>query len=132
MATEAVKVGEPVTLCVRFTANVDLPALVIGVLIKDRLGQEMYGINTHRLHMPIENLRAGSRHEMRMQFVMNLGEGHYSIATALTRSDSHLDLTYEWKDRVLIFHVMNVSHPKFVGRVWLPGRRASMTGTMRP
>ncbi len=116
---DAARVGEVVTLFVRFRANVDLASLVIGILIKDRLGQEIYGINTHRLNVSIVDLQAGSERELRLRFAMNLGEGHYSISTALTRSDSHLDRNYEWKDRALIFHVLNVSHPKFVGRAWL-------------
>lgn len=116
---DAARVGEAVTLFVRFRANVDLASLVIGILIKDRLGQEIYGINTHRLNVSIVDLRAGSERELRLRFAMNLGEGHYAISTALTRSDSHLDRNYEWKDRALIFHVLNVSHPKFVGRAWL-------------
>nr|MBP8924996.1 ABC transporter ATP-binding protein [Pseudomonadales bacterium] len=116
---DAARVGELVTLFVRFRANVDLASLVIGILIKDRLGQEIYGINTHRLNVSIVDLRPGSERELRLRFAMNLGEGHYAVSTALTRSDSHLDRNYEWKDRALIFHVINVSHPKFVGRAWL-------------
>jgi lipopolysaccharide transport system ATP-binding protein len=88
-------------------------------MIKDRLGHEMFGINSHRLSLPIENLAAGSEHVFRLRFVMNLGEGHYSVTTALTRSDAHVDRTYEWRDRALIFYVINVAHPRFVGCNWL-------------
>jgi len=88
-------------------------------MIKDRLGHEMFGINSHRLSIPIENLAAGSEHVFRLRFQMDLGEGHYSVTTALTRSDAHVDRTYEWRDRALIFYVINVAHPRFVGCNWL-------------
>jgi lipopolysaccharide transport system ATP-binding protein len=117
--TDAAKVGEEVVMSVRFRVHVDLPSLVVGLMIKDRLGHEMFGINSHRLSIPIENLAAGSEHVFRLRFVMNLGEGHYSVTTALTRSDAHVDRTYEWRDRALIFYVINVAHPRFVGCNWL-------------
>jgi len=121
-ATEMVKVGETARLELRFRALENLPTLVIGLLIKDRLGQSIYGINTHRLGMQIEDLRSGSEYTFTLEFPVHLGEGHYSVAVALTRSDSHLDRNYEWTDRALIFHVANLSHPRFVGSTWLPAR----------
>jgi len=117
--TDAAKVGEEVVMSVRFRVHVDLPSLVVGLMIKDRLGHEMFGINSHRLSIPIENLAAGSEHVFRLRFQMDLGEGHYSVTTALTRSDAHVDRTYEWRDRALIFYVINVAHPRFVGCNWL-------------
>jgi lipopolysaccharide transport system ATP-binding protein len=117
--SDAARVGESVVLSVRFRANVDLSSLVVGLLIKDRRGHEMFGINSHRLSIPIRDLAAGSEHVFRLRFPMALGEGHYSVSAALTRSDSHVDRTYEWKDRALIFYVINVAHPKFVGCSWL-------------
>ena len=119
LSVEAVKVGEQVTLCVQFRSHAAVSALVVGVLLRDRFGQEIYGINSHRLGMPIGPLVAGAQGVFRLAFAMNLGEAHYSVTVALTRSDSHLDHTYEWRDRALIFHVLNTHHPKFVGRVWL-------------
>jgi lipopolysaccharide transport system ATP-binding protein len=43
---EFVNVGELVTLKVKVQVNQNLPALVLGYMIKDRLGQTMYGTNT--------------------------------------------------------------------------------------
>ena len=131
-SSDAAKVGEQVSICVRIRVHVELPSLVIGVLVKDRLGQEIFGINSHRLAIPIGHLAAGTEHVFRLGFVMNIGEGHYSVSAALTRSDSHIDRTYEWRDRALIFHVLNVEHPRFVGCNWLAptGSFASMDGEL--
>jgi len=117
--TDATTVGQKVTLCVRFRVNRDIGSLVVGVLIKDRLGHEIFGINSHRLGLRLEHLAPGSEHVFRVGFPMNIGEGHYAVSAALTRSDSHVDRTYDWLDRALIFYVLNVEHPKFVGRAWL-------------
>src|SRR5690606_25038553 len=40
------KVGEPVTLKVKVKAYEDIPVLVLGYMIKDRLGTPVYGTNT--------------------------------------------------------------------------------------
>lgn len=127
---DAVRVGEQVCLCVRFRVHEPLPSLVVGVLLRDRFGHEIYGINSHRLGMPIGPLEAGEEGVFRLAFEMRLGEAHYAVTVALTRSDSHLDRTYEWRDRALIFHVLNTSHPKFVGRAWLrPEASVELAGT---
>lgn len=91
-------------------------------MIKDQHGQPIYGINTHRLDMALENLQAGDRARFRFAFEANLGKGHYSVAIALSAYDSHLDKNYEWRDHSLIFHVLNQGKEDFVGSTWLGAR----------
>lgn len=112
---ELLDVGMAVTLEIRVAINADIPRLVLGFLIKDRLGQAIYGINTHRIHQALENLRSGDEVVFRYAFSANIGKGNYSIATSLSRFDSHIDTNYEWRDFALIFHVVNTRKPDFVG-----------------
>lgn len=116
---ELIDIGAAVTLEIRVAINVDIPRLVLGFLIKDRLGQALYGINTHRLGQALDDLRAGEEVVYRFAFPANLGKGNYSIATSLSRFDSHLDANYEWRDFAAIFHVINARKPDFVGCVSL-------------
>ena len=116
---EVVNVGIPVTLRVRVRVNADVPRLVLGYMIKDRLGQQMFGTNTHHMEAPLEGLRAGESVEYRFRFPLNLGPGSYSITTALTSSDTHLAYNYEWRDLAFLFIVMNMSRKTFVGTSWL-------------
>ena len=58
---EAVEVGQPVVLEVQVEVRKDIERLVLGFILKDRLGQMMYGINTHRLNKALTDLRAGER-----------------------------------------------------------------------
>lgn len=114
-AVDVVEVGDAVRLRVRVRINADIPRLVMGFMIKDRMGQPVYGINTHRLERPLENLRAGERVTFCYDFAANIGKGNYSISISLSRYDSHLDVNYEWRDLALIFHVINTHRPDFVG-----------------
>jgi len=116
---ETVAVGALVTLRIKVQTNTPVPRLVLGYLIKDRLGQPMYGTNTHHSDMPLHDMQAGDLAEYRFTFPVNLGEGSYSVATALTSSDTHLGDNYEWCDLALLFTVVNLSQPIFTGCVWL-------------
>jgi lipopolysaccharide transport system ATP-binding protein len=116
---EVVNVGTPVTLRIRVRLNADLPRLVLGYMIKDRLGQQMFGTNTHHMEAPLENLRAGETVDYLFRFPLNLGPGSYSITTALTSSDTHLAHNYEWRDLAFLFIVMNMNRKVFVGTSWL-------------
>ncbi|MGN2251228.1 ABC transporter ATP-binding protein [Frateuria sp. GZRe14] len=117
---EFVDVGQPVTLRIRVAANADIPRLVLGYMIKDRLGQAVFGTNTHHTHQELEEVRAGQRIEFRIHFPMNFGPGTYSISTALVSTETHLVNNYEWRDLALVFNVSNLSRQVFVGTAWVP------------
>lgn len=123
-AIEVVSVGSHVTLKVEVDINTDIPRLVLGFMIKDRMGQAMYGINTFRMQRSLEHLHAGETVSYLFDFPMRLGKGNYSIALSLSRFDSHLDKNYEWRDYALIFHVINVNQADFVGCAWLDAKVA--------
>ncbi|WP_027896502.1 ABC transporter ATP-binding protein [Zestomonas thermotolerans] len=121
---EVLSVGGTATLRVVVDVKTDIPRLVLGFMIKDRMGQPIYGINTHRTQQALENLRAGERITYGFRFPVRLGKGNYSIALSLSRFDSHLDKNYEWRDYALVFHVINVQRPDFVGCAWLDAQIA--------
>lgn len=118
-AIEHVDVGAPVEMRVVAIANADIPRLVFGYMIKDRLGQPVFGTNTHHTEQAIRNLAAGQRIEFVVRFPMNVGPGSYSISTALVSTDTHLVNNYEWRDLALVFTVSNINKPHFVGTSWI-------------
>jgi lipopolysaccharide transport system ATP-binding protein len=116
---EFIETGAPVTLCVKALARAPIPRLILGYLIKDRLGQPIFGSNTHHAGSPVLDLQAGDITEYRVAFDANLGPGTYSVTLALTSSDTHLGDNYEWRDLALMFTVVNTGKPVFVGSTWL-------------
>lgn len=117
---EVVNVGQPLRLTVVVRVSVDISELVLGYMIKDRLGQPIFGTNTHHLKRKIELLKKGRSLVFNFDFVANLGEGSYSIAVALHTLDSHINKNYEWRDLALQFNVINIDKSTFVGVAWLP------------
>lgn len=116
---EVVDVGAPVTLEVKVLAKAPIPRMVLGYMIKDRLGQPMYGTNTHLKELPLEDVAPGEEITYRFAFPMNLGPGTYSVATAIVSTETHLVNNYEWRDLALVFTVMNMRRPHFEGSAWL-------------
>ncbi len=119
-ALDTVSVGTFVELRVTARAMVDLPQLVLGYALKDRLGQTMYGSNTFFSEQVQKDVTGGEVLEFSIRFPLNLGPGTYSVALALSADESHLGENYEWRDLALIFSVVNMGRP-FDGKMFIPG-----------
>lgn len=119
-AVEVIGVGQAVRIRVRVNAHADLPELVLGYMIKDRLGQPVFGTNSHHLRQPTEHVRQGEHIEYVFDFDANLGVGSYSVALALHTADTHVNQNFEWRDRAIVFNVINIDKDPFVGSAWLP------------
>jgi lipopolysaccharide transport system ATP-binding protein len=118
VAVDELSVGGLARLEVLVQVHQDLPSLVLGYGIKNRLGQVMYGTNTWFSQQAISSVKAGSRYQFTVEFPVNLGEGSYSVQTALVDQGSHLSANYEWKDLALVFKVVNVDKTTFEGLSW--------------
>lgn len=116
---EVVDVGQPVRLRITVQANKDIERLVLGYGIKDRLGQVIYGTNTHLKEQPLVDVSSGEKFHFEIAFPANLGPGTYSVQTALVSNDSHLVNNYEWRDLALVFNVVNINKSHFAGCAWI-------------
>ena len=116
---EVIDVGQKITLRVEIKVHADIERLVLGYSIKDRLGQVIYGTNTHLKDQAINQISAGAEYRFNIEFMANLGPGTYSIQTALVSDDTHLVNNYEWRDLALIFNVININKPHFAGCAWI-------------
>ncbi len=122
-----VAVGQPVELRVTIRARVDIPRLVLGYLIKDHLGQLIFGTNTHHTGQALDNVPAGQTLSFFIRFTANMGPGNYSLALNVADGETHLAHNYEWRDLALIFTVANLNKQEFVGCNWLPPEIAIQT-----
>ena len=116
---EFVDVGQVVTLHIEVITHAFIERLVLGYGIKDRLGQVIYGTNTHLKEQALLNVPAGTRYVFDIVFPANLGPGSYSIQTALCSTDTHLVNNYEWRDLALVFNVLNINKSHFAGCAWI-------------
>ena len=116
---QVVDVGEPVVLQVLVQVNKDIPRLVLGYGLKDRLGQTIYGTNTDLRQQALNDVLAMQAYRYEIHFSANLGPGTYSVVIALSSTSTHIENNYEWRDLAFTFSVVNLSKPPFVGSAWL-------------
>ena len=105
--------------------NTPLEELSAGVLMRDRLGNDVFGTNTFYLGATRNNLAAGDRATIDFTFPrLALGAGSYSISAALHPGDRHTLANYDWWDRALVFQVFPPDGPTSIGVCALEARVA--------
>lgn len=119
-SVQFVGVGDEADLLIRIRVKSGLSRLVIGYMIRDRLGQPIYGTNTFHSEQVIKNVSSGDVYTLRASFPMDMGVGSYSVSVALTGTETHLVENFEWRDLALVFTVANTQRSQFVGSAWLP------------
>lgn len=117
---EYLMVGRKATLRARVRVLGGVPRLVFGYMLRDRLGQAVFGTNTHYTEQFVDGLATGDSVEYAITFDMNLGPGTYSVSVSLSSSETHLVRNYQWKDLALVFTVANADKPSFVGTAYVP------------
>ena len=121
-AIDVITVGEEVIIEVTTQCQVPIPSLVAGFMIKDRLGNVLFGTNTYHLQAQLHDLPQGAVQRFAFTIPMNIAPGHYSVSIALHADDTHLQTNYCWRDRAFFFTVAKGPEPIFVGSTQLPCR----------
>ncbi len=113
------QVGQMVELVCEVKVNTPIEQLVLGFMLRDKQGGIIWGSNTWHTDLVLNQLQSGENLVYRLPFKCTLGAGSYSVTTALTRGQSHLDENFEWQDNLLVFDVVNANKPAFIGSTWL-------------
>jgi len=107
--------GEKCTVRIALKANETTDEVTVGILIRDKFGQDIFGTNTYHLDVPIR-LRAGE--SCVVNYVIdefNLGPGKYTLSLAAHKDDIHLGECYQWVDVIRSFEVVGSKDFHFVG-----------------
>jgi lipopolysaccharide transport system ATP-binding protein len=97
--------GEDVALSVRGEAHADISSPIIGFLVKDRLGQPLFGDNSYLTYMsnPV-SVRAREQFEALFKFRMPiLPTGDYSICVAVAEGTQVEHLQHHWIHDAILF-----------------------------
>lgn len=102
-----------VRLTVKTSAeNIENPTF--GILIRDRLGYDIFGTNSCILGIDTGSPKMGSVFEVIYGLDMNLGPGDYTLTISLHTGETHLEENYHWIDRAHAFKVV-LSDKRFIG-----------------
>jgi len=112
--------GETARIHCRLRFEEDLEDYTVGILIRDRLGNEMFGANTFYLGVESDPAGAGEEREAVFEIGLNLGYGHYALTVAVHAPSGHMDQNHDWIDNVLSFQVIPGESYRFAGVASLP------------
>jgi len=118
----AFTVGDPATVRSRIEFRATVAAPTIGILIRDRLGNDVFGTNTFHVAPISGTYGAGEVLVADFEVPLNLGTGTYTLTVAVHGDATHLVDNYDWWDKVIAFEVVPGSQPFFIGSAWLPVR----------
>jgi lipopolysaccharide transport system ATP-binding protein len=116
------QVGQAVELRLEASVYADIARLVIGLMIRDKQGHIVWGTNTWHTHQVLRGVKKNQCVNLSVPFICGLGPGSYSVTVALTSSETHIADNFEWTDNMLVFDVINVNKPTFIGSMWLDAR----------
>jgi len=107
--------GRPAKIAIRITGYKDMDDITVGVLIRDRFGQDIFGTNSYHLEKEI-SIRAGRHVCLVYDFAeLNLGPGKYSITAAVHTGSTHVEECVHWMDKCVAFEVVTGADPVFSG-----------------
>lgn len=112
--SEIVSAGEMVCVRLEIKAHRDIEDFTLGMLIRDRFGQDVFGTNSHFLQYLL-SARAGECQTVELRFPMNLAPGQYTLTAALHSAHNHLQDCYHWCDNLIRFEVAGIIGPVFYG-----------------
>jgi lipopolysaccharide transport system ATP-binding protein len=103
-STRSLEPGPPVTICVRARAERDLENPVVGVLIRNRLGIDVFGTNTRIEGVDLGRVSAGETFEVEFTFDCLLTGQDYTLTAATQYSDG---FSQDWLDDTISFSVVD-------------------------
>jgi lipopolysaccharide transport system ATP-binding protein len=112
--SDTVSSGESVTIAVEFEAHRDLDEMTVGIMIRDKFGQDIFGTNTFQHQLPVA-IKNQSKAVCNFHFEMNVGPGKYTITAALHTKGHHLDNCMHWADSFTSFEVAGMHGQPFAG-----------------
>jgi lipopolysaccharide transport system ATP-binding protein len=96
--------GERVTIRIRTAFRQRRVEPMVGILIRNRIGMEIYGTNTRIEQIDLGTFEPGEELDIDFQFECRLTPQHYTVTVATQYPDGS---SHDWLDDVLSFEVLS-------------------------
>ncbi len=115
-SVRVIRSGDSAVISVLAVSRDYIDELTVGILIRDRVGNDIFGTNTFYHDCSMNKLAPNARVQARFYFEnLYLGVGSYSVTIALHSRDSHVSSNYDWLDQALVFQVIPGDLPRSIG-----------------
>ena len=101
---ESIGSGEPVTVRVRSRFHRAVSDPMVGILIRTRIGMDVYGTNTRIEHAPLGDFDAGDELEVDFRIECWLTPQSYTLTVATQNADGS---SHDWLDDAIAFEVVD-------------------------
>ena len=112
--SDVISSGEIVTIGIHIASKIDIENMTIGIMIRDKFGQDIFGINSFHKKMII-NFNKDKNYICKYIMPLNVGAGKYSITVAIHSEDTHLEHCSHWLDNACDFEVAGIIGDIFAG-----------------
>jgi lipopolysaccharide transport system ATP-binding protein len=103
-AVTSIASGEPVTIRVRSRFHAAASDPMVGILLRTRIGMDVYGTNTRIEKMPLGDFEAGDELEVDFQLACWLTPQQYTLTVATQEADGS---SHDWLDDTIAFDVVD-------------------------
>lgn len=103
-AAETVVSGDVVRIRVTAIFHRSITDPMVGILIRNRIGMEVYGTNTRLEQLELGSFEAGDELDLSFQFECWLAPQQYTLTVATQNADG---TSHDWLDDVLAFEVID-------------------------
>lgn len=106
--------GEEATISIAISSKKDIPNMTVGISIRDKFGQDIFGTNTFH-HKKSIGFKANKEYVCTYKMPLNIGIGKYSITAALHSEETHLSNCSHWVDNAADFEIAGTLGEAFIG-----------------
>jgi lipopolysaccharide transport system ATP-binding protein len=106
--------GDKVDIELEIYSKIDTEDLTIGIHIRDKYSQDIYGTNTFYQNKKLV-LKKDKTYICTYSMELNIGTGQYTLGAALHTSDWHTELCYHWLDNAINFNISGTKENLFIG-----------------
>lgn len=117
--TDVISSGEDCVLEIKVRAFKDINDATVGFLIRDRFGQDIFGINTSLLDKKLF-FKKDNVYKLSFTFPLNIAPGKYTLTVAIHKGKLHSEGCYHWVDNIKQFQVAGFKNEMFTGLIYLP------------
>lgn len=103
--------GDLVEVKIELFSKIDLQDLTIGIHIRDKFGQNIFGTNTY-YQEKIISVEKDKNYICTYFIKLNIGAGMYTLGAAVHTIDNHIDSCYHWIDSAVKFSI-HIDNDKF-------------------
>lgn len=112
--SDVISSGEVANIEVKIYSKIDIGDMTVGILVRDRFGQDIFGTNTFHYDMKVD-FEKENEYICTFCMPLNIGSGKYSITAAVHSKDTHLENCSHWLDYACNFEIAGLVGSIFTG-----------------